>query len=209
MQSQSRCTCRPMEMSCEPGIIVSTFVMSLPRCSAATPAGSTSTLVMGNGDVARAGFRQDDRRGMLIKDKGSMTSADPAVMAAVDDVGDRLEKIGSAATYGGHRCPERDPLRPVDEAARHRLCRRDADPRPIVRAVRLPATMKLLGMRNQYPPRAAVVVPQFHHKPAVMPAPGLIARHLITVAAPTGAHHWGLAAPRTRLRSSAKAGSPA
>jgi RND superfamily putative drug exporter len=40
----------------------------------------------------------------------------------------------------------------------------------IVRAVLLPATMKLLGKRNWYLPRALRWLPKFEHEPQVTPA---------------------------------------
>jgi RND superfamily putative drug exporter len=40
----------------------------------------------------------------------------------------------------------------------------------IVRAVLLPATMKLLGARNWYLPKGLRWLPKFEHEPEVMPA---------------------------------------
>ena len=44
----------------------------------------------------------------------------------------------------------------------------------IVRAVLLPATMKLLGSRNWYLPKGLGWLPKFEHEPEVVPAAGLI-----------------------------------
>jgi uncharacterized membrane protein YdfJ with MMPL/SSD domain len=40
----------------------------------------------------------------------------------------------------------------------------------LVRAVLLPATMKLLGARNRYLPKRLACLPKFEHEPEVMPA---------------------------------------
>jgi RND superfamily putative drug exporter len=41
----------------------------------------------------------------------------------------------------------------------------------IVRAVLLPATMKLLGSANWYLPKRLAWLPKFEHEPEVVPAP--------------------------------------
>ena len=78
----------------------------------------------------------------------------------------------------------------------------------IVRAVLLPATMKLLGERNWWLPKRLGWLPKFEHEPEVTPAAALTSTPMQR-AANSAPSRGGYPHPRTPVRPHGRAGDPA